>query len=289
MNTLTADRFTWQGTFDRHMAAAWERDGYLVLDDFVRPGDVARMRARADSLIEDFDIEAHKVVFSAKGQSHAASDYFMKSAANISFFLEEEAVDEDGRLLKDKDKAVNKIGHALHDLDPVFADVSHNADFETLSRGIGMADPLLLQSMVICKQPYIGGEVNTHQDSTFIYTEPETCTGFWLALEDATVENGCMWAAPGGHRSGLRQRFVRDGDGMNMITLEEDALPECTMPLPAKAGTLVLLHGRLPHLSAPNRSASSRYAYAVHYVDGTARYAAENWLQRPDDMPLRGF
>ena len=207
MNTPTADRFTWQGTFDRHMAAAWERDGYLVLDDFVRPGDVARMRARADSLIEDFDIEAHKVVFSAKGQSHAASHYFMKSAANISFFLEEEAVDEDGRLLKDKDKAVNKIGHALHDLDPVFADVSHNADFETLSRGIGMADPLLLQSMVICKQPYIGGEVNTHQDSTFIYTEPESCTGFWLALEDATVENGCMWAAPGGHRSGLRQRF----------------------------------------------------------------------------------
>ena len=52
---------------------------------------------------------------------------------------------------------------------------------------------------------------------------------------------------------------------------------------------MVLLHGRLPHLSAPNRSASSRYAYAVHYVDGTARYAAENWLQRPDDMPLKGF
>ena len=98
-----------------------------------------------------------------------------------------------------------------------------------------------------------------------------------------------MWAAPGGHKAGLRQRFVRDGDGMKMITLEEGALPECTTPLPARAGTLVLLHGRLPHLSAPNRSASSRYAYAVHYVDGTARYAAENWLQRPDDMPLKGF
>ena len=271
------------------MAAAWERDGYLVLNGFVSPEDVARMRARADSLIDDFDIEAHRVVFSAKGQSHAASDYFMKSAANISFFLEEEAVDEDGRLLKDKGRAINKIGHALHDLDPVFADISHNADFEALSRGIGMADPLLLQSMVICKQPYIGGEVNTHQDSTFIYTEPETCTGFWLALEDATIENGCMWAAPGGHKAGLRQRFVRDGDGMNMITLEEGALPKCTTPLPARAGTLVLLHGRLPHLSAPNRSASSRYAYAVHYVDGTARYAAENWLQRPNDMPLKGF
>ncbi|MEC8109995.1 MAG: phytanoyl-CoA dioxygenase family protein, partial [Pseudomonadota bacterium] len=223
MNTPTADRFAWQGHYDQRMAAAWERDGYLVLDGFVSPEDVARMRARADSLIKDFDIEAHRVVFSAKGQSHAASDYFMKSAANISFFLEEEAVDEDGRLLKDKGRAINKIGHALHDLDPVFADISHNADFEALSRGIGMADPLLLQSMVICKQPYIGGEVNTHQDSTFIYTEPETCTGFWLALEDAIIENGCMWAAPGGHKGGLRHRFMRDGDGMKMITLEEGA------------------------------------------------------------------
>ena len=101
MNTPTADRFGWQGHYDQRMAAAWERDGYLVLDGFVSPKDVARMRARADSLIEDFDIEAHRVVFSAKGQSHAASNYFMKSAANISFFLEEEAVDEDGRLLKD--------------------------------------------------------------------------------------------------------------------------------------------------------------------------------------------
>ena len=289
MNTPTADRFAWQGHYDQRMAAAWERDGYLVLDGFVSPEDVARMRARADSLIEDFDIEAHRVVFSAKGQSHAASDYFMKSAANISFFLEEEAVDENGGLLKDKGRAINKIGHALHDLDPVFADISHNADFEALSRGIGMADPLLLQSMVICKQPFIGGEVNSHQDSTFLYTAPESCIGLWLALEPATTANGCMWAACGGHRAPLKSRFHKQGDEMVMTALSDGALPECTTPLPARAGTLVLLHGRLPHLSAPNRSASSRYAYAVHYVDGTARYAAENWLQRPDDMPLKGF
>ena len=289
METPNAERFFWQGEYEPRMAAAWESDGFLILDDFVSSDDVARMRDRADALIDGFDVEAHKVIFSAKGQSHAASDYFMKSAANISFFLEEEAVDEEGHLIKEKGRAINKIGHALHDLDPVFAEISHNADFETLSRGIGMTDPLLLQSMVICKQPYIGGEVNTHQDSTFLYTEPETCTGFWLALEDATIENGCMWAAPGGHKSSLRQRFVRDGDAMTMITLDEDTLPECTTPLPAKAGTLVLLHGRLPHLSAPNRSGMSRYAYAVHYIDGAACYAQDNWLQRPHDMPLKGF
>lgn len=289
----SATRFQWQGDYHPQMAAAWARDGYLVLDGFVSLDDCQAMRARADQLIADFDVDAHRVVFSAKGQSHAASDYFMNSAGNISCFLEEDAMDETGQLTKDKSKAINKIGHALHDLDPVFAEVSRASQFKTLAHGIGMTQPLLLQSMVICKQPYIGGEVNTHQDSTFLYTAPETCTGFWLALEEATVENGCMWAAPGGHHSDLRQRFVREGEGrdmqMTMQTLSDAPLPECTTPLPAKPGTLVLLHGRLPHLSAPNRSAQSRYAYAVHYIDGTADYAAENWLQRPHDMPLQGF
>ena len=288
-----AVRFNWHGVYTADMDAAWARDGYLVLDGFVAPEDCQAMLTRAHDLIDDFDVDAHRVVFSAKGQSHAASEYFMASAGKISCFLEEEAMDETGHLTKDKSKAINKIGHALHDLDPVFSAISHNADFETLAKGIGFIDPLLLQSMVICKQPYIGGEVNTHQDSTFLYTTPETCTGFWLALEDATMENGCMWAAPGGHQTALRQRFIRDGEGaspnMKMQTLSDEALPDCTTPLPAKAGTLVLLHGRLPHLSAPNRSAQSRYAYAVHYIDGTADYAAENWLQRPQDMPLQGF
>ena len=90
-----------------------------------------------NSWIDGFDADAHKIVFSADGQSHAASDYFMKSASNISFFLEKGAVDSDGELIKDKSVAVNKIGHALHDLDPVFdafsirkmADLAHAIGF----------------------------------------------------------------------------------------------------------------------------------------------------------------
>lgn len=53
------------------------------------------------------------------------------------------------------------------------------------------------------QQPGIGGEVVPHQDNSFLYTEPPTCTGLWWALEDATIANGCLWAIPGSHKSNI--------------------------------------------------------------------------------------
>jgi len=50
--------------------------------------------------------------------------------------------------------------------------------------------------MYIFKQPNIGGEVTCHQDSTFIYNDPVAIAGLWFALEDATLENGCLWLFP---------------------------------------------------------------------------------------------
>ena len=74
-----------------------------------------------------------------------------------------------------------------------------------------------------------------------------------------------------------------------MQTLSQDELPDCDVALPAPQGTLILLHGRFPHLSPANHSNASRYAYALHMIEGTADYGPENWLQRGSDMPLRGF
>lgn len=286
---IEATRFHYDGVITDEMVQSYQQQGYLLLEGFATTAECEALMSQTRSLIDQFDAEAHKVVFSADGQSHAASDYFMKSAADISFFLEKGAVDEAGNLIKDKDVAVNKIGHALHDLDPVFAPFSHQQKFADLARAVGFEEPQLLQSMVICKQPHIGGEVTSHQDSTFLYTEPQSCVGFWLALEDATLENGCMWGAAGGHKAALRSRFMRGHDGMEMVTLSDEPLPACDVPLPAKQGTLILLHGRLPHLSPENISSRSRYAYALHMIDGVADYADSNWLQRPADMPLKGF
>jgi phytanoyl-CoA hydroxylase len=114
-------------------------------------------------------------------------------------------------------------------------------------------------------------------------------TGFWVALDDADRDNGCLMALPGGHRGPLRQRFHRAGKAMVTDTLDATPWPKTpSVALEAPRGTLVVLHGLLPHASAPNRSGRPRHAYALHLIDGCAEYASDTWLQRPD-LPLRGF
>ena len=166
----------------------------------------------------------------------------------------------------------------MHDLDPVFESFSYTPDLAEVATDIGMGDPLAIQSMYIFKQPHIGGEVSCHQDATFLYTEPLSVVGFWFAIEDATLENGCLWVQPGGHRGPLRQRFERAGttndDGTRFVPLDDTPLPEPPaglVPLEAAAGTLVVLDGLLPHWSDVNRSATSRHAYSLHCIEGAAR------------------
>ncbi len=84
---------------------------------------------------------------------------------------------------------------------------------------LGLNAPLLLQSIVSCKQPFIGGEVNSHQVSTFLYTAPESYIGLWLALEPATTASGCIWVERGGHRVPLKSRFHKQGDDMVITAL----------------------------------------------------------------------
>ena len=275
--------------------ARYQDDGFLVLPAFKTAAEVAALRQRALAIVDAFDADAHRAIFSTSDQARrAASRTFLDSAEGIQCFFEEEAFDADGRLRQDKALSINKIGHALHDLDPVFDAFSHGPALAALADDIGLVAPQLWQSMFIFKQPGIGGEVTWHQDASFFDTTSSTVTGFWFALEDATPDNGCLWMQPGGHRGPLRERFVRGVDGDGDITRMEvlDTTPwpgmDGAVPVPAEAGTLVVFHGLLPHWSAPNRSARSRHAYTLHATDGRAAYAPHNWLQRAR-LPLRGF
>lgn len=268
----------------------YHRDGFLVLDGLVDAATCDALLSRMGELLQGFDPEGVRTVFGSSDQRHAQDDWFIDSGDKIRFFFEPGAFDEAGGLRQAKALSINKVGHALHDLDHVFATFSRDRRFAELADAVGFREPLLLQSMYIFKQPRIGAEVACHQDSTFLHTEPLSCVGFWLALEDANESNGCMWAEAGGHRRPLHQRFVRDGRRTRMETHDSTPLPvDDLTPLPAAKGTLILLHGQLPHRSGPNLSARSRHAYALHLIDGACHYSLDNWLQRRAEMPLHGF
>ena len=195
------------------MNADYVRDGFLVVPDFLSAADCDALQARAAALVAGFDLRAARTIFSTADQSHARDRYFLESGGAIRFFFEEEAPDQ-----------LNKIGHALHDLDPVFDRISRQPRLAALAHEVGLEEPLLLQSMYIFKNPGIGGEVGWHQDAAYLHSTPITVTGFWIALDDADRDNGCLLALAGAHRGPLRKRFRRAGDAMVTDALDRHAM-----------------------------------------------------------------
>jgi phytanoyl-CoA hydroxylase len=273
--------------------AEYDRDGFLVIKNFTAASDCDRLRERALELVAGFDPSECVSIFSTREQTRTSDDYFLESGDRVRFFFEEEAFDAGGRLRRSKEHSINKIGHALHDLDPVFNRFSRSEKLAALAADLSYKEPLLIQSMYIFKQPGIGGEVTCHQDATFLYTEPKSVTGLWFALEDATRDNGCLWAIPGGHKRGLKSRFVRaseDAAGTRFSVYDETPWPlDKLVPLEVTKGTLIILDGLLPHLSFANRSERSRHAYTLHLIEAASHYPLDNWLRRAPGMPLRGF
>jgi len=268
----------------------FQRQGFLVLEGFNTPEECDRLMQRGEELANGFNYDGHPSVFQTSEQERTSDDYFLDSGDKISFFFEKDAFDHSGKLKKDLFHSLNKIGHALHDLDPVFDAFSRSPQMKKLVNELGRDEHLVIQSMLIFKHARIGGVVDVHQDGSFLYTEPESCIGFWFALEDATQENGCLWAMPGGHQTPMRYWFRRkEGGGTESIQMNSEPFSmEGMIPLEVKKGACVVLHGLLPHYSLPNTSGKSRQAYSIHTISPDVVYPKTNWLQR-DMSKVRGF
>ncbi|MEL6674995.1 MAG: phytanoyl-CoA dioxygenase family protein [Bacteroidota bacterium] len=259
-------------------------NGYLVIKKIIAAEICFELRKRALEIGNSLRTDWDKAQFSTQNQTQHSNAYFLESGDKVRVFMEE------GTQPPENIHHINKIGHALHDVDPVFEAFSHQEKWDRIARDLSFKQPGLLQSMYIFKQPRIGGAVNIHQDACFLYTDPITVVGFWFALEDTDLENGCLWALPGGHKAPLRKRFLREGLETRFEELDAQPMPATGyIPLPVPAGSLVLLHGLLPHYSEINRSDRSREAYALHIIDQQAYYPANNWLQRAESLPIRGF
>lgn len=282
------------GALSPEQVQQFHKDGYLLIPDFFDP---AEPLVRARHLVSTFSLADHPMTkFTNDLDEDVHSRYFLESADKVRYFLEADAIGDDGKLNRPQDLAVNKVGHALHVHDPVFHAFSFSERLQNLARSLDIhKDPRVLQSMVICKPPAIGGAVPHHNDSTFLYTDPPSAIGFWFALEDCTRDNGCLSFMPGSHRfpagqkpaassssrprdaseatttqygapRGVDRRFVRkepSGKGgttfVDIAQNEELVWSDDAAEIgECKAGTLVLIHGSVLHQSKKNLSEKSR-------------------------------
>ncbi|CAE6518630.1 unnamed protein product [Rhizoctonia solani] len=298
--------------------AKFYKDGYLILPGFISEDETSALLARAKQLIAEFPLEGHPMTRFTTGEEddpihskkHVGDEYFLTSGDKIRFFLEDDAFDAQGNLAKPKEKSVNKIGHGLHEIDSVFRKFTmENEKLRQLAHDLAFhQDPEVLQSMVICKQPEIGGKVPEHNDSTFLYTDPPSALGFWFALEPCTEFNGALSFLPGSHRTNpINKRFVRLPEGgTGFIDIEKPVTPlDLQKKQPERsvdsnatggdyiletcdAGTLVLIHGSVLHKSERNTSQNTRFAYTFHMIESApkVRYDERNWLQPTAVMPF---
>jgi phytanoyl-CoA hydroxylase len=203
--------------------------GFTTLPKFCTPEEIQNLKEEMLSMVNrdwnpGSEEEQSTEVFGTDSTSNSnRGDYFLDSANRVSFFAEPHAMIQQGGsssnkfVLKEsyrtnKIGALNKAGHGMHLLpETAFHKYTTSDKVRQLVLDLGWIEPVVPQSMYIFKQPAVGGTVHSHQDSSFLYTTPkQSCLGLWLALDDATLENGCLWVRPQSHHENVRRQFARN-------------------------------------------------------------------------------
>mmetsp|Transcript_17065 Transcript_17065/g.28394 ORF Transcript_17065/g.28394 Transcript_17065/m.28394 type:complete len:308 (+) Transcript_17065:39-962(+) len=125
-----------------------------------------------------------------------------------------------------------------------------------------------MQSMFFVKAPGKPGQA-WHQDEIYIPTRDRSLIGAWIALDDATIENGCLWIHPGSHKAGVLYPMSPHADPRFDPTGMLHSFPydgEGGVPVECPAGSVVFFNGYVVHRSLPNKTDGFRRAYVMHYM-----------------------
>ena len=146
--------------------------------------------------------------------------------------------------------------------------VRHPKIVDALTHLIG-PDVKCMQSMLFVKNAGKPGQA-WHQDEHYIATRDRSLTGVWIALDDATIDNGCLWMHPGSHRHGVLWRMAPHGDARFDSSEEAQDFPydrEAGVPVEVPAGSVVFFDGYVLHRSLDNRRTEGyRRAIVNHYM-----------------------
>ncbi|RWS08231.1 hypothetical protein B4U79_15623 [Dinothrombium tinctorium] len=270
----------------------YRENGFAVIPNFLTDEEVDALLVESENIVRSTN-DQNLAVFKGSTKEANCDDtkYFLESGDKIRFFYEPKAFDENGQLIASKEKCLNKIGHALHCLNPIYKSVTFSDKVKEIVKAVGFKKPLITQSMIIFKNPAIGGEVLPHQDASYLYTTPEIkLMGFWLALSDAVEENGCLWFIPKSHKDQLYTRFIRKPEKSPPLIYTK-TMPEFNDNLfvaaPVKKGSCILIDGLVIHKSEANKSMKPRPIYTFHIYDSfNTTWAPDNWLQPTDNLPF---
>jgi len=233
------DGFTWSdrtGPFRRlatDQVADFDRDGYVVLPEVFTDDELA-------PLIETID------------RTEAATDQFLKTL-------------EGGRISIAETGAITFTVH-LVEREPVAATFARHPVFADLCHDLIGPDVRLYWDQAVYKKPEKPRRFPWHQDNGYAFVDPQQYLTCWVALTDATLDNGCPHVIPGLHRRGTyRHRYV-DPLGWEIVESHPDAVAA-----PVGKGGIVVFSSLTPHLTGPNVTGDVRKAYILQYApDGAA-------------------
>ena len=171
-------------------------------------------------------------------------------------------------------QTVRKINRCAKN-DSVFARYASNNNILEIVEQLLGPDIKLFSSQVFMKPPD-GVEKPYHQDSPYFTIEPMAMVTCWIALDDVTLDNGCLWVIPGSQHLGPlphSEKWVV-GDRIDMRIPESLFNRNLEVPIPLQAGSCSFHHGLLLHMSHPNRSDQPRRGVAFHYMTAKSRWTA---------------